>query len=325
MVDAYTTTGSVDFAQTAYDQMAYFALRPELYFDAAADVKPTRQSMPGATVTFTIVNDLAIADTPLNESVDVSAVAMSDSQIPVALGEYGNAVITTAKLRGESFVEIDPVVSNVIGYNAGVSIDSVARNVLQAGTNVDYAKGTGTQPTARNQILAANTLLAANVRFEKARLRAFNVATFGGMYVSYIHPNVAYDLTSETGTQGWRDPHVYSQPGELWNGELGAFENFRFIETPRAPVFAGLGSSSTDVYGTLFMGRQSLAKAHSIVDGNGPVPHVVPGPVTDKLRRFVPWGWYWLGNYAIFRQPAVRRVESASSLAYVDPAIDAGE
>ena len=142
---AFTTTSSLDFAQTAYDRMAYFDLRPELYFDAAADIKPSAQSMPGATVVFTIVHDLAIASSPLNESTDVTPVAMSDSQVPVALAEFGNTVNTTAKLRGESFVEIDPVVANAIGYNAGVSIDEVARNIVAAGTNVNYA-GAANEP-----------------------------------------------------------------------------------------------------------------------------------------------------------------------------------
>ena len=41
---------------------------------------------------------------------------------------------------------------------------------------------------------------------------------------------------------------------------------------------------------------------------------VVPGPVTDKLRRNVPMGWYWLGAYGVFRQASLRGVESASSI-----------
>ena len=324
MADVYTTTqtGSVDVVQAAYDRLMYFSLRPELYFDQICDVQPTAQSMPGNTVTFTIQADMAIATTPLNESVDVSAVAISASQATVTLVEYGNAVITTALLRGESFVDYDPVVGNVVGYNAGVSIDSVARTVLQAGTNVDYSQVTTSGATARNQILPANIISSAQFRAENARLRTNNVANFGGFYAAIVHPNVAYDLRGEAGDVGWRDPHVYSQPGEIWSGELGAYEGFRFIETPRAPVFATGGSQSTPVYGTLCLGRQSLAKAHSIVDGNGPTPHIVPGPVTDHLRRFVPWGWYWLGGYSIFRQASVRRIESASSLAFVDVAID---
>ena len=292
-----------------------FALRPQLYFDAVADVQPTRQSMPGSAVVFTIVNDLAPSTTVLNESTDVSAVALSDSYVTLTLAEYGNAVITTALLRGESFVEVDPIVANVLAYNAGVSIDSVARNILAAGANVAYATGTGTTPTARNMIMPNNTLGAAEIRAARTFLVKENVPEIGNGYVGYIHPDVAYDVRSQTGNSAvWRDPHTYSQPAEIWSGEIGQFEGIRFIETPRAPYFASAGSSPSlaNVYGTLFMGRQALAKAHSIVDGNGPVPHTVPGPVTDHLRRFVPWGWYWLGAYGRYREQAMVRVESAT-------------
>jgi len=317
-----TNTSNLALAQAAYDRLARFALRPELYFDNVADVKPTNQSMPGASVTFPIISDLAIASSPLTESSDVTPVAMSESNITVTLAEYGNAVLTTAALRGESYVEIDPIVANVIGYNAGVSIDEIARDTLKAGTNVAYSNG----KTARVNIASTDGLLSADIRAAKARLRSQNVPTFGGYYTAYIHPNVAYDFTAETGATGWRVPHDYAQPGEIWGGELGAFEGFRFIETPRSPVFQGSGSSTgtvgANVFATLCVGRQSLAKAWSMVDGNTEQPHVVPGPITDFLRRFVPWGWYWLGGYSIYRQAAVQRIESGSSLAYSDPTID---
>jgi len=322
---AYTTTASVDYAQTAYDRLAYFAYRPELYYDRAVEVKPTRQSMPGATVVFTIQNDLPIASTALNESTDLTPVAMSDSQVSVALAEYGNVTVTTAKLRGESFVEIDPIQANVVGYNAAVSVDEITKLIAQAGTTVDYAVGTAVAAAtvSRASITPLNTFGASNVRLEKARLRRANVPTFGGAYVAYIHPDVSYDLQGQTGTNTWTDPHTYSQPDEIWQGEIGMFQGVRFIETPRAPWFGNAGSSptTTSVYGTLFMGRQALCKAHSIVDGNGDNPHIVPGPVTDYLRRFLPLGWYHLVGYGVFRQAALRRVESSSS---IDDGTDTG-
>jgi N4-gp56 family major capsid protein len=316
MPDVYTQQSSLSIDQTAYDRLAYFALRPELFYDRCADVRPTRQAMPGSAVVFTIISDLAVADTALTETVDPDAVAMSDSQVTLTLAEYGNAVITTAKLRGTSFIPVDPAVANVIGFNAGVSVDTVTRTVLEAGTNVRYAGNA----TSRTTVGTDDTLGAANVRRALAELRGANVATFdAGLYKSFIHPDSSYDLRAETGAAAWRDPHVYSQPGEIWNGSIGAFEGFDFIETPRGPLFAdasdGAGLSGTiDVYGTLFLGRQALAKAHSITDGNGPFPQTVQGPVVDKLRRFVPMGWYWLGAYGRFREAALRRVESVSSI-----------
>src|SRR2546421_112171 len=267
MADAITTTASVSYDQTAYDRMAYFSLRPELYFDAIADVQPTRQAMPGAAVVFSVQTDMSVASTTINESVDVDAVALSNTQVTLTLGEYGNVAMTSAKLRGVAFIELDPVVANVIGYNAGISIDTVARDVLKAGTNIRYSG----QATARNTVIPTDNLVANNVRRALADLRGASVATIGGLYVSFIHPDVSYDLRGQTGAAAWRDPHTYSQPGEIWNGEIGAFEGFRFIETPRAPVFSDAGSSTTltDVYRTLFLGRQGLGKAFSVTDGNG--------------------------------------------------------
>jgi N4-gp56 family major capsid protein len=331
---ALTQVSSLDVSKTTYDRLAYFSLRPELYFDQVADVMPTAQSMPGASVQFTIVSDLAVASGTISETADITAVAMSDSTVSVTLAEYGNVVATTAKLRGTAFIEIDPVVANVIGYNAGVSIDTVARNtlrdfVLTNGTSYWDGVGTGTWAYSagawtQNPTTTAATNNATGSAFAKERaiLRANNVASFGGFYAAYVHPDVAYDIQQDTGTAGWRLPHIYSQPGEIWSGELGAFEGFRFIETPRAPVWAKTASTAGDIYQSICIGRQGLAKAHSITDGNGAMPHIVPGPVTDYLRRFVPLGWYWLGGYTGFRAAAVRSVISNSSLPLNQPAIN---
>ena len=411
--DVFTGSTALDFSQKAYDRMAYFALRPELYFDAAADVRPTAQAMPGASVAFTIVNDLPIQSAALTESNDVAVTSLSDSQVVLTLAEYGNAVLTTARLRGTSYVDIDPVVANVVGYNAGVSIDTIARAALDSGTNVMYGSGLGATSlgaagaTSRVTVGSSATLSSLDIRAARARLRSQNVPTFGGYYIGYVHPDIVADLQGETingsNIQGWRAPHVYAQPGEIWNGELGAFEGVRWIETPRAPLFAGAGAAGaqsafagtvvagsfsgtftgaqptvgatltagtatlqgtntvtyvsgntftfsstvgaptvggtvtasasltgTNVYGTIIIGRQALAKAHSYVDGNAAFPHVVPGPITDRLRRFVPMGWYWLGAYGIFRQASVMRIESSSLLggdidSAFNPGVDLGE
>ncbi len=311
---AYTQQSSVSVDQAAFDRLAYFALRSELLFDAVADVQPVQQAMPGSAVTFTIFNDLDEATSTLTETSDVTAVAMGDSQVSVTLAEYGNAVSTTAKLRGTSFLDVDTVAANVIGYNAGSSIDSVVKTVLQAGTNVNYATGGSSDPTSRATIAAEDEIAADDLRKVTAELRGDNVPTFNGMYMGYIHPDVSYDLRSETGAAAWRDPHVYVDTDMIYNGEIGAFEGIRFVETPRAPLFADGGAANVDAYGTLVMGRQALAKAHSITDGNGPLPKIVRGPITDSLERFRPIGWYWLGGYGRFREASLRRIESSSSI-----------
>ena len=286
---AYTQGSSLSTDQAAFDQIAYFALRSEMLFDAAADVQPVAQSMPGTSVAFTIFTEMADATTPLTETSDVTAVAMADSQVSVTLVEYGNAINTTAKLRGTSFLDVDAVAANLIGYNAGSSMDTVAANILKAATNVIWGGGGATTPTSNATVESSDILEANDIRVATAQLRKANAQTFNGMYMAFIHPDVSYDLRRETGAASWRDPHVYQNIGQIYNGEIGAFEAVRFVETPRAPLDLTGGSASTvDLYQTIIMGRQSLAKAHSLTDGNGAYPSVRRGPVVDSLSRFNP-------------------------------------
>lgn len=322
MADYYaaeTGTANLSVDQTAFEKLAYFALRDEMYFDQFADVQATNATNPGATVTFTIFQDMAAATTPLGEAEDVTPVALSDSQVSVTLQEYGNATVTTAKLRATSFLPVDPIAANAVGYNAGLSIDTIARNAAQAGTNVIYATGGATDPSSRATVQPEDLLTANDVRRVVAQLRKANVPTINGSYVGMIHPDVSYDFRSATDAAAWRTPANYVNPQGIYTGEIGMFEGVRFVEAPRAPLFAnasdGSGSAGTvDVYGTLIMGRQALAKGISLGGEYGAQPSVVYGTVTDILKRFRPVGWKHFVGYGVFRQEALRRIESASSI-----------
>lgn len=401
MSTGFTTQGALDIVQTAYDRYARFALRPQLIYDQCADVQPTNQSMPGSSVQFTIMNDLAPVTAPLSETIDVTPVSLSDSVINVALQAYGNAVVTTGNLRAYSFISVDPLVANILGYNAGISIDGLSRKALDSGTQVMYASGSGATAlqsavTTRVGVTTSNTISSIDIRAARARLTSMNVEKFGNLYMGIISPDVVADLMSESMSNngGWRSAQIYGNPDAIYNGEVGTYEGVRFLEASRAPIYSGAGvaaaysagtltlsnvansangtasgtytgatpvpgsavtagtavltgtwtiqsagggaftitsasgttSATTgtvtsaayytglDVYGTLIMGKQALAKVWSVMDGNGPYPHTVPGPVVDRLRRFVPNGWLWYGGYGMFRQQSVIRIESASTL-----------
>lgn len=315
MAITQTGTSNLDLSITGYEKLAYFALRPELFFDSVCEVNTTDLTNRGATVKFTIFNELAPATTALTEDTDVTPVTVDDSQVTVTLEEYGNAVQTTAKLRSVSFMAVNPIVANVIGFNAGISVDTIARNAAQAGTNVRYSGGDGD----RNDVDAADTLVGNDVRRAVAELRSANVATYNGVYKGIIHPDVSYDFRGATGGTNWSDPHVYSDASGIYNGVIGTFQGVQFMESSRAPLFAnagdGLNSTGTiDVYGTLIMGRQALAKGYSVGGGYAASPVLVDVPVTDALRRFEGIGWKHLVGYSVFRQAALRRIESASSI-----------
>jgi N4-gp56 family major capsid protein len=65
----------------------------------------------------------------------------------------------------------------------------------------------------------------------------------------------------------------------------------------------------TPVYRTIVAGKQALAEAVA------QEPNVVIGPVTDKLLRFRPIGWYGVLGFSLYRQAALYRIETGSSIA----------
>lgn len=318
MSDTVTQQSTVVSDTTAYEILAYFALRPELMYHAMADVKPTNQSHRGAAVQFNIYTDLAAQTTPLSETADPDAISISDGTVTLTLAEYGAVIKTTAKLRATSFLDIDSDMANIIGFNAGLSLDTLDRTTLSGGSNVRYALGTGVAPAGRSSVTPANTIRATDVRRARVDLRNASVMPNGGgsLFWAIIHPDVAFDLQQETGSGAWRTPHEYAAPDAIWSGEIGAFQGFRFLESNRAPLFSDAGSSptTTDVYGTLFGGKQAMAETFATTEGYGALPTIVRGPTVDALQRINPIGWKHLYASGRFREASLRRVESGSTI-----------
>jgi hypothetical protein len=62
------------------------------------------------------------------------------------------------------------------------------------------------------------------------------------------------------------------------------------------------------VHRTVFVGQQCLAEAVA------QEPGVIFGPITDTLNRFRPIGWYGVLGWARYREEAIQRVETSSTL-----------
>ena len=301
------TAGSAGLVQKAYDRLLEFALRSEPLIRSVADKRPARQAIPGSTVVLQRYVDLSAATTALTETTDPDAVAMSTpTSVTITLNEYGNSVLVTRALELFSLADVDPAIANIIAFNLADSIDSVAMTTLRGGSNVIYS---GSTATSTATVTAAATLSSANVRKAVAKLRANkSVARKGSLYWAGIHPEVSHDLRAETGAGGWRLPHEYNSNENIWAGEIGAYEGAYFVESPRL-YSATDGSSSAKVYRTILCGQQALAEAVA------EEPHVVIGNVTDRLMRFRPMGWYGVLGFARYREEALYRIESGSSIA----------
>jgi N4-gp56 family major capsid protein len=299
-----------NLVQTAYDRYVELALRSQPLIRDIADKRPVQQAMPGSSVVFQIYSDLAQATATLTENVDPDAVAMSNtSTVTVTLNEYGNAALLTRKLGLFSLSDVDPAAADIIAYNMADSLDSVVMTELRGGSNVRYSRGTNSTPSSTATVQAEDIAKLDDIRVVVAKLRAnLAVPRQGSLYAAYIHPEVSFDIRKESTGGGFQDLHKYDATENFWPGFIGTIEGAYFIETPRM-YNATDGDTSQRVYRTIVVGKQALAEAVA------EEPHTIVGPVTDKLMRHRPLGWYGVLGWKRYREAALWRIESASSIA----------
>lgn len=311
----FTSTGGgslgTSLVQTAYDRLVEFQLRSQPLFRQFATKRPERQAMPGSSVVFQLYNDLAAATSTLTETTDPDAVPLGNTtSISVTLAEYGNATLVTRKLNLFALSDVDPAVADIVAYNMADSLDVLAQTPLRGGTNVIRENG-GSQVVggATASVASTDTVKSRNFRTAVAKLRgASAVPTDGTLYTAVVHPDVSMDLRAETGSAGWRSPQEYGvDQSRIWTGTIGVYEGAVFQENPRC-YSAKDGATSARVHRSYVLGRQALAEAVA------EEPHVVIGPVTDKLMRFRPIGWYGVLGWARYRENALFRIETAVTI-----------
>jgi len=203
-------------------------------------------------------------------------------------------------------IGFDADVANLLNYNMVDTIDTLARTAMDGG---QAANTTFVGDTTASGVLSTDIITADLVRQKHAQLAGGDVIPWmGNLYVAAAHPDVTYDLKGETGDGAWIAPHQYVDTSNVYTNEVGTFGGFRWVETSRANLVADGASSTVDLYTSYFFGREHLAKAESIP------PHMVVGPVTDKLRRFQPLGWHVYAGWDTLRQASQFLMKSASSI-----------
>lgn len=330
MADVFTDTSTsgrlgVNLVTLAYDKLIETNLRVLPKFREIADKKVGSLTHNGSSIRFqfnTDIADTSVSGATLTETVDPDSVALpATTYIDVAAVELGRSVLPVKKINLMSIANIDPWVANAIGFNMTKTLDNAVVAKLDAGANIvrvsggtgavsNVYEGVGTV-AAKTAIQGADTMKSAAIRTAVTKMRAAGVQTkAAGMFVSYIHPEVSVDLRTETGNNVWRTPHDYQNAAPLFGGELGSWEGVRFIETANATNSqsgAGTGGTQTRVYNTYVTGAQALAEAV------WKEPGMEVGVIQDRFNRFSPAGWYGIINWALYRTPALVRIETAAS------------
>ncbi|MEO7899631.1 MAG: N4-gp56 family major capsid protein, partial [Capsulimonas sp.] len=236
----------------AYDRRLLKAARPNLIHAQFANDRPIDKNA-GTTMQMRRFELLAPATSPLSEGVTPTGNNLTVTPVTVGIAQYGDFIQVSDVLTWSA---IDPILTqaaDILGFQAGQTIDQLARDFMASGTNVIYATG----KTARNLVTSTDKFTSAEIKKAVRTLEKSFTMPINGDYVGIVSPDAKYDIMS---IPEWLAVKEYSTPKDLYEGELGSLYGVRFVESPLAKFFTGAGAGGIDVHATLIFGSMAFVK-----------------------------------------------------------------
>ena len=143
----------------------------------------------GKTIEFRKYSPLAKATTALTEGVTPDGQALDVSAITATVDQYGGWIQLPDMLLLTAIDNNMIQATQLLGDQAGRTLDTVTREVLNGGTNVQYYDGS----VASRATLTGSNKLTVDCIFRAVRaLKVQNAKPIDGSFVGIIHPDVAY-------------------------------------------------------------------------------------------------------------------------------------
>ena len=293
--------------QVYYDRVLVKRMTPNLVFAKYAQKRKIPKNS-GETVSFRKYNSLPPATTPITEGVTPAGSKLSVTKLTKKLNQYGDFTTLTDRVKSTAYDPVLTEAGEILGEQAGLTLDTVTRDSVLTGTNVMYAGGKATTDglTAADKISVTLILTAAK------HLKNHNTRKFKEGYIAVIDPDTSFDLQEDP---RWIDVSKYGNGGKnILDGEVGKIGGVRFIETTN--VYAEKNASNVMVHRTLIFGKD----AYGDVDVEGSktkegISYIYKGLGSgdDPLNQRATAGWKALHVATILNQMGIVRLEHACS------------
>lgn len=289
------SAGQIEF----YDKNLLERAKPFLCLEKFGQRRPIAMRQ-GNLIRMRRFNALAVNVSAIVEGVLPAGKTITVTDVSAALTQYGDYTIITDMVN---MTGIDPIITeatDILGEQAGLSVETVIRGVVSAGT-----LGTGLTTAA---VAAALTLanIQTGVRVLKRNLaKPFTTLIKSGTgygssavrpsYWMYTHPDLQKTLELLT---GYVPVEKYAAQNEVMDNEIGAVAGVRIVVSTVAKVTANAGTTtnvatlistggtSIDVYESLIFGKDAFGviplgskNFETIVKREG-------GSIADPLNQF---------------------------------------
>ncbi len=306
LFDAITTDDLPAEVKTYYSDYLIDNAKPNLVHNQFAQ----KNSIPkngGKTVSFRRFMPFSRATTYLTEGTTPANGTLSVTEVTATLREYGYYIALSDTLILTSIDNTVLETTKLLGNQAGLSLDSITRDVLNGGTNVMYSGGVSSRSS-----LDQNCKISVDDVFKAARfLKSQNAPKIDGSYVAIVHPDVAYDLMRDP---EWVEVAKYNGSVKLFEGEIGKIGGVRFVETSEAKTIT---ESSRTIYNTMVIGANAYGVTE--LEGGGLttiIKQLGSSGTADPLNQRATIGWK--AHHAAERlvENYMIRIESTSSFSY---------
>lgn len=238
-INKTTSAGVAPSVVQYYERTLLENMKPEMVH-ARDGQKKTLPEHNGKRVQFRRFTPFDAVTTPLAEGVTPDGQELTMTEMWAVVKPYGGYIPFTDELNLYMLDDMHKAMADQLGDQAALSLDTISRDALNAGMNVQYCGSN----TARSTIAATDKLTYGDIKKAVRALRRKNVRPFpDGFYHAIVHPDAVYDLTSDT---MWVDVAKYQDKQKVEKYELGTCYKVKFFESTNAKVF----KAESYVYGT---------------------------------------------------------------------------
>lgn len=326
-------TAIEDDTQAFYNKTLLVRAVPNLVHDKFGQQKPIPNNSTRKQ-TFRRYNALAVNTVPLIEGVTPLGHDITKTDVTCTLSQYGDFTSVSDVATWVSRDKVLTEAAEVLGEQAGQSLDQVWRDIIVAGTNVFCATDSvgATDATRTNIAGLINTVFCdklirqlkqQNAKFFNKIIKAstgIGTAPIRASFWTILHPDVEFTFEGMT---GFKSVSEYGgNQNVMTDIEIGAYKNMRAVTTTQAKIFpdagankgtghASTGGTKEDVYVSMVFGMN----AYGIVPLNGHSLENIVKPLgagEDPLNQRATSGWKAMTTAVILNDAFMVRGETGA-------------